>query len=167
MAVAGKNKSKLIVGLGCIISAFCCIVAVFYFMGKTHMASQEKIAALEAKIAELTTGAAPSGTSSAKTGSVPMKLDDLLTEAQKIHGVTEKDRTEGLLWIDRKSDSYIVTLGALNGLQKGSQLSVYDGTQKMEVVNVDQPFDIISYVNPPKLSSNLNNHFYRVVVEDR
>lgn len=93
-------------------------------------------------------------------------LDRVLEAAQKVYSPSEKDRTEGFLWIDRKASHLIVTLGAMQGLKPGSRLSIYEGEQKIGQVIVNTPFDVISYVQPVETSMDqLKNDYYRAVME--
>ena len=73
---------------------------------------------------------------------------------------------EGYLWIDRKSDKYIITLGALNGLNAGSRVSIYDQTKKIGQLAVDQSYDVISYAHPVETDVHqLQEDYYRIVIE--
>ena len=78
-----------------------------------------------------------------------------MKKAQSIYSDTEKSRTEGFLWFDRATRSFIITLGALHGLHAGSQLSIYDGDKKIDMASVDFPFDVVSYVKPFKNSPRI------------
>ena len=93
-------------------------------------------------------------------------LKSIVNEAEEVYGEEEKMRKEGLLWVDRKSSRFIVTLGALNGVNKGSYLTIYDGDKKVGQAKVESAFDVISYVSPLEKSLNLSTKdYYRVVVE--
>ncbi len=95
----------------------------------------------------------------------PVKLDSLVERAQSLYGDTESKRTSGYLWIDRKTEYMIITLGALNGLRPGSKLNVYDGDRVIDSVTVDLPFDIISYVKSQSSIDQYSKDYYRVALE--
>ena len=94
-----------------------------------------------------------------------VNLSALMKEAEAVYGPQEKNRKEGVLWVDRATSSFVVTLGALNGILPGKQLSVYQGNQKLGQVTVDSSFDVISYVHPENSLDLSGNDYYRVTVE--
>ena len=160
-----QNKNKMMMGVGLIIAAFLCLGSLFFVFGQSSRAHEEKIAALEAELNRLHQESSPATQTTAKKKG-PVRLEDLLKTSESIYSQEEKLRREGFLWIDRKSDSFIITLGALNGLEPGSHLSLYDGKKKIDDVTVDIPLDIISYVKVPSGSTNrLKDNYYRVVME--
>jgi len=75
-------------------------------------------------------------------------LDKVVTASQKVHGADEAGRKQGSMWINRKTQSCMVTLGALNGVTKGSELGVYDGENKLGIVKIVSTLDVVSYVVP-------------------
>ncbi len=95
----------------------------------------------------------------------PVKLDSLVQKSESIYGEAEKDRHTGYLWIDRKSENFVVTLGALNGLHKGSRLNVYENDKIIDSVTVDLPFDIVSFVRPGNSIDQFSKDYYRVAAE--
>ena len=166
--ITSQNKNKFLIGIALTISAFACAGIAFYFIGQNKMEDQKKIATIETQLAnmieEKAKGTIPSSGSAAR-GTV--KLEDLLHASAGVYGETEKQRKEGFLWIDRRAQSFIITLGALNGLYPGSELSIYDGNRKIDVARVDTPFDIISYVKPLNTSlEHFDDNYYRVLVEN-
>ena len=159
------GKAKLLWGVVLISAAFVCIVATFYFIGQADQADKKKIALLDDQLAKLKEQA--KNLSHADKTHEPMKLGELVKKAEDVYDSAEKNRKEGSLWLDRRSNSFIVTLGALQGLLPGSQLSIYDGSKKMDTASVEIPFDVISYVKPVKSSpDSFTGNYYRVVIED-
>ena len=75
-------------------------------------------------------------------------LDKVVTASQKVHGADEAGRKQGSMWINRKTLSCMVTLGALNGVTKGSELGVYDGENKLGTVKIVSTLDVVSYAEP-------------------
>ncbi len=90
----------------------------------------------------------------------------VVQEADKVYDEKIKDVKDGYLWVDRASPSWVVTLGALNGLSEGSRLSVFDGNEKIDTVKVMMAMDVISYVFPTeRLKNQYNADYFRVVKE--
>ena len=56
----------------------------------------------------------------------------------------------------------------LNGIKKGTRLSVYDGTEKIGYVRVETAMDVISYVYPTKYDTlkKFAGEYYRVIFEE-
>lgn len=91
-----------------------------------------------------------------------ISLDSVINYAQEVYDESEKSRQEGLLWVDKKSSQYVATLGALNGVEVGSFLVVYQKDQPIGEVLVDRAFDVISYVLPSNVTLS-ENEYYKVV----
>lgn len=90
-------------------------------------------------------------------------LKTLVNQAKTVYNEKEPDRKDGFLWVDRKASKYIVTLGALNGVNQGNQLTVYDEGEVLTDVTVDLAFDVISYVNlPVGVDVKLSKDYYPV-----
>lgn len=163
-----NNKLKLIVGLLLVIVAFGCLAVLFYFMAGTDRQSQARVAELQIRLTDLIAEkAAPRMTPSEvrKAAGTPILVEDLVKKAEEIYGEEEKKQKEGFLWIDKEANSYMITLGALNGLGEGSRLSVYDGDKKIDEVIVETPLDVISYVKPQIPPDQYTETYYRVVIE--
>ena len=79
----------------------------------------------------------------------------------------EKQKKEGHLWIDRNSKTFIVTLGALNGIEVGTRLALYDGAERIGSLHVARVMDVISYVEPvgSKTLNDFASNYYKVVFE--
>ena len=149
-------------------AAFLLIITTFCLVGQAEQSHKQKMAALEDQIAKLQPLAAASLAAASTTAShSSIKLENLLLKSQSTYAADEKNRTEGFLWRDRRTNTFVVTLGALNGLRPGSELSIYDGNEKIDTATVDLPFDIVSYVKPVKNSPDFfNGGYYRAVMED-
>lgn len=162
--MAQKNFRKIILGFIFICIAAFLLMAGFYFMEiKPELAAreqQEKLKAsqqkVQARAQEIKKAAQPDGA---------INMASLIKEAEAVYGSEEKNRKEGVLWVDRKTSNIVVTLGALNGLLPGRQLSVYSGADKVGQVTVDTSFDVISNVHPDPSTDLSQNDYYRVVIE--
>ncbi len=165
-----QNKKQLLTGFILIVTAFVCATGVFYVMVNTQMANSEEISALKMQLGLL--GAEKAEIErltlilEKKVGS-SIDVEKIVKEADKIYADTEKRRREGHLWIDRKAETCIATLGALHGLTQGSRLTIYDGNDEIGFLRVEIPLDVISYVQPiNKPFDQFKNDYYRVVFEE-
>ena len=166
--MASQNKTKLLAGFILIIVAFIWLAGAFYYSTKNNLAGKDKLTLMEAEISKLKKQSQNSSLNPAAAQESPaqFKLETLVKKAENIYPETEKSRTEGFLWFDRASQSFIITLGALQGLHPGSQLSIYEGDKKIDMASVDFPFDVVSYVKPIKNSPDaFTSNYYRVVLE--
>jgi len=165
----GVIKKTLIIGIACNAAAFVCIVAVFYFLLNSQQARDQEIQDLREKLLAVGTekdlAAQKADDLEEKVGQ-SIYLEKLLQESNEVYGDEEKNRREGFLWIDRKNDTLLVTLGALNGLTAGMRLTVFDGDQQVGFVKVETPLDVISYVYPSDPQKDIfEKNYYRVVFE--
>ncbi len=165
------NKTKLIIGLVFMVISFGFIIAIFYYLDHFNLANQEKISSLENQIATLIQENKKDKTAQKKISSgnsgEQISLESLMQKAGGVYDPGEKNRNQGILWIDRQSKSFIVTLGALNGIHLGSKLTVYDGEKKIDTLSVDLPFTIVSFVKPTnKPLDFFSSNYYRVVAEN-
>lgn len=159
------NRIKSLIGLSLIVSAFVFIGGVIYLIGTIHITHQKRIMTLETKLADLSSQQGEQESKISREGQI--KLEDLLSKAKRIYAREEGNRKEGIFWVDRESSLSMITLGALNGLNPGDQLNVYEGETKIAVVTVDKLLDVISYVKPlDKPLTELDEDYYRVVQED-
>ncbi|MDZ4242051.1 MAG: hypothetical protein U1D99_04410, partial [Candidatus Omnitrophota bacterium] len=95
-----------------------------------------------------------------------IEIEKLIGESRKIYGDEEKGRTTGLLWVDREESRFIITLGVLNGLVKGSLVTVYDGDKTVATLLVEVPMDVISYTRPlSRKIEDFTEDYYRVKIE--
>ncbi len=95
-----------------------------------------------------------------------LNRDKVMKAAQSIHGEDEADRHEGSFWIDHKSGHCMITLGVLNGVDKGSRLGVYDGENKIATVNVLSALDVVSFVEPvDKAIKDFKRDYYQVKLQ--
>lgn len=74
---------------------------------------------------------------------------------------------EGFLWIDRVSSLHVMTLGRIHGVESGRRVAIFDGTDRIGEVTVDQALEGTSYVHPsPGQAMDLSrSDYYRAVVE--
>ncbi len=166
--MADKIKIKLIIGFSLVAVAFICVAAILFFLGGVNQENQEKAAALEVRLANSIAEKADANLNeedAMRVKRTPVKLEDFLARAESIYGKQEMNRKEGVFWVDRKSSSMMVNLGAVNGLRPGSALGVYEGESKIADVTVVSTLDLISYVNPvEKKLDDFKNNYYRVVI---
>lgn len=167
--VSEDHKKSIFIGLVLIIMAFGCVVGIFYFLVSAQQTAVQETETLRAQLADMD---AKQDSAEQKISELEgmagrsIELDKLLGKADKLYGPEEKSRREGHLWIDRKADVFIVTLGAINGIEPGRQLTVYDGEKKVGMVRVEKPLDVISYVTPVEQKPNeFSGDYYRVVFE--
>ncbi len=154
----GKKFRNIVIGIVLIVLAVICGLASFYLLEvKPELQRREET--------QLTQPEVPQPISpSERTESI--SLQTVLKESQAIYPPQEKNKSEGLLWVDKKSDKLIVTLGAINGLSEGSVLSIYDGPQRIGEAKVKTVLDTISYVEPQEqLKTLLQGDYYQVKIE--
>ncbi|HOY08835.1 MAG TPA: hypothetical protein PLB05_02025 [Candidatus Omnitrophota bacterium] len=95
-----------------------------------------------------------------------VSVSRVVQAADKVYDAKVKNTKDGYLWVDRASATWVVTLGALNGLSEGNRLSVFDGNEKIDTVEVSMAMDVISYVLPTeRLKNQYNADYFRVVKE--
>jgi len=129
-----SNKRIILAGLLFIFGSFVCIAGIFYVLvnaqrqrlseieglrERVTVLNQERTI-LEEKTAELQDQAGRS-----------LEVSRIVDQAKKIYGKKEQNKKEGYLWIDRDTNSFLVTLGALNGIAAGDRIRVYDEDQKL------------------------------------
>jgi hypothetical protein len=167
--MADKNKTQMLTGLFLVIAAFICVTVAFYFVIDAQRESSARIQELKDKIDILETEkdlVSREVKTLQEAWGTSLSLQSVLLEASRQYGDLEKNRQEGSLWIDRKTASCVVTLGALNGLVPGSRLKIYDGREEVGKATVDVSLDIISYVTPVnKKLAQFSQDYYRVVIE--
>ena len=142
-----KNIKNITIGAGLIVLAIICGITSFYFLEVNPELTRREQARLRQE-AELKAAAQEEAIS----------LKAVLKQSEKIYPPQETGRKEGVMWFDRKASRFVVTLGAINGLSKGSVLSVYDGDDKIAEVKVESALDAISYVNPDESSKSFLKH---------
>ena len=167
--MADKNKSKLIVGFSFLLGAFLFSAATLYFMGKKNKDNAQKMASLEVQLANMIGEKSRGRLLARDVGKLtrePIALDDVLTRSEKIYGRGELNRKDGILWIDRKSSICLVTLGAVNGLEDGSRLGIFEDDNKIGDCVVDTSLDLVAYVSVvDKPLDGFKNNYYRVAKE--
>ncbi len=164
-----ENKKILLKGLVFIMASFICIVGIFKFMIDLQREKSQEVEKLKEKLTQLNSERDIIERKVAdleQAVGTSIDLKKILFEAEKIYGSEEKSRKDGYLWVDRHSMNLIVTLGAIHGLSPGDLLSVYEGDNKIGLVRVEIPLDVISYVQPVNKSINqLEQDYYRVAIE--
>ena len=159
---------KFMMGLGLIVLAFFGVGIILYMMSQATLQQQEKIKTLDDQVAELETqkNIIELEVEHLKSEADSIKLSTLVNTANSIYDDKERARREGVLWIDRKNKTYVVTLGAIHGLTTGSTLNIYDGDKKIGTLRVDTPYDVISFTAPVKPLDNVSDkNYFRVRIE--
>ena len=168
--MAVSNKNKMLAGIFFVGMSFVCLTGVFYFMINNQKAKAQETATLNEQITLLKTEKEAGERKLAeieKSLGKSVRLENVLQAANQTLDPKEKDRREGYLWVDRQGQSWIITLGALNGVSIGTRLTVYDGETKVGIIKVLTPLDVISYVQPLDDSvKGLKDDYYRVVLEN-
>ena len=164
------DKNVLFIGVIFIILAFICFAGVVYCMLNEQKDQAEEITVLKQSMlavnAERDVAESQVARLEKKVGQ-SVSLEKLLDESEKYHDPSEAQRTEGYLWIDRKNNTLLATLGLLNGALKGVRLGVYDGNRQVGYVRVEFPLDVISYVYPVSQTvDDFKKDYYRVVLEE-
>ena len=167
--MADKNKFKLMVGLALIFISFLCVVVIVYFMGQANKTNTEKIAYLQVQLTNLIAEKAVGQLKAVDASRVkrePVTLENVLGKSENGANPQELDRKEGILWIDRQTSKFTITLGRANGLSEGSPVTIFDGDKKIDDVIVQNTFDIISYVKPQeKKIGDFEKNYYRVEIK--
>jgi len=171
-----RNLKTIFIGLCFICLAIMSGLAAFYYLEvkpeleQREMAKAKRLVAQETKIQKRAEVIRMQ--EKEQTPEAPIKMEksasveSFVREAETLYSEEEMNKKEGYLWVDRKSSKYVVTLGAINGLNTDSQLAVYQGKDKIGSVIVDLPLDVISYVRPANPSQKFSeNNYYRVVIE--
>ncbi len=161
------NTNTLFWGLGLMVTAFAGVCVIFYFLNNSARDQEEKIKELIENVAHLRDekNILEMEIQNLKAQGDSIKFDKLLTQAQGVYGQAEKNRKEGILWIDKGKKVWVVTLGALNGVARGSSIAIYDGDKKIGSVTVTMPLDVISYVQPQQLDQKFVHNHYHAVIE--
>ena len=166
---AVHNKIKFVSGLCLIVLASVGVVVLFYLVLQNHRAQESELSTLKDQVVLIQEEKEIIETRNAELAAVAgssMSVDKLVQEADKVYDEKVKNAREGYLWIDRTSPSWLITLGALNGLLPGSTVAVYQEGEKVDTVQVETPLDVISYVKPTeKLKSQFASDYFRVVIE--
>lgn len=164
------HRKSIFIGLVMIITAFGCVVGIFYFVASEHQTTLEETKVLQEKLLDLDAkqdAAREKIFELEQLAGRSIEVDKLLREADKLYGQEEKARREGHLWIDRQAGVFIITLGGINGLQVGQRLAVYNQDTKVGEVQVEKPLDVISYVTPvDQRMHEFSQDYYRVVKEE-
>ncbi len=162
------NKTVLFLGLLFIIVAFVCVIIVVYHMIDQNQRKEAEIKSIQEKIAVVTEqNASAQKTAQDLTMRVGhgIEVDALLSAAQQRYGDAESSRTRGDLWIDRDGGVWMITLGALNGVKKGSYLRVVQDDKKVGTVVVRMALDVVAYVDPVEDVGQFTENIYQVVLE--
>lgn len=153
-----------------VVLAFFCFAAVVYFMFHDQKEQSQEITSLRENMlavnAERDVAESQVARLERKVGQA-VYIDKLLQQSQKYHDPQEAQRKEGHLWVDRKNNVILATLGILNGANKGMRLAVYDGNTQVTYVRVESPLDVISYVYPINQTlDDFEKDYYRVILEE-
>jgi hypothetical protein len=148
-----KNKTNLILGIGLILFSLAIFTSALSSL-VTQSRNQSIISSEDSKVSQ---------DADVQKG---VSLTSLVKVAEAAYDKNDIRKKEGFLWVDRKSSKFVVTLGAINGLIPGSQLTVYNGEKSIGQVQVAETFDVISYVLPLNESIDLSQgDYYKVAIK--
>lgn len=95
-----------------------------------------------------------------------IELNRLIAAAEQEYGEEERQRKEGDLWVDGEGEDWMITLGFLHGIEKGSRLRIIgERGRQIGVVVVESVLDVVSYVYPLEDRGQYKDDVYRVIVE--
>jgi hypothetical protein len=163
------GRKRIITGLIFIASSFLGAIFLFYLTVNAQSAKDSELRDMKQ---DLVLARTEKDLVSTKAQQLEMEvgrvidLDKVVSASQKIHGADEATRKQGSMWINRKTQICMVTLGALNGVSKGSRLEVYDGEDKLATVKIVSSLDVVSYVEPiDKELKDFKKDYYAVKME--
>jgi len=164
-----SNRIILLLGLLFILLAFGCIGAVFYQVMDEQKERALEVREIKEKMvavdAQKTVAEREARELAGRVGR-GIEFDRLLSAAQRKYGEAEQERHSGDLWIDREGGQWLVTLGALNGIHRGSRLRVFDKDKaQIGVVVAETILDVVSYVYPLEDQGQFPEDIYEVAVE--
>lgn len=164
-----RGRKQIVVGLILISAAFLGSVFLLYLTVNAQSAKEVQLRDMKQDLVLARTEKDIASTKAqqleAEVGRV-IDLDKVVSASKEIHGADEVNRKQGSLWINRKTQACMVTLGALNGVTKGSRLNVYDGEEKVGKVNIISALDVVSYAEPvDKELAEFKKDYYAVKAE--
>lgn len=166
---ADNGQRLVITGLIFISIAFVGVIVLMYLLVNTQSAKETQIREMKQDLVLARTEKDLVSTKAdqlqAEIGRV-IDLDSVVSESRKVNSAEEVSRKQGSMWINRKTQSVMVTLGVLNGVTKGSELSVYDGQDKLGTVKIVSALDVVSYAEPvDKNLKDFTKDYYAVKTE--
>ena len=162
------GQMKVFFGLGLVVLAFLGLGVIVYIMNQVTAKQQDKIQELHDRVSQLSDekSITQMELDHLKVEGDSIKLNKLVAAAENVYDEKERARREGILWIDRKNKTYVVTLGAIHGLKSGSTLNVYDADKKIGMLRIETPYDVISFTAPVKpLNDTSDKNYFRVLIE--
>ena len=158
------GKKQILTGLVFVSASFLGAIFLLYLTVTAQSAKEVQLKDLHQKLVVVSTEkevASHKAEALAKEVGRVLDLDRVVSASKKIHSETEVDRKAGSLWIDRKTGSFVVTLGILNGVTKGNRLAVYEGENKFATLKVNTALDVVSYTEPvdKKLTEFLKDYY--------
>ena len=163
------NRIQFQLGIFFVLIAFLGFVVVVILIFGKLVLRDEELALLQARVmlAEETREDAEKTTAALREAlGRDVSVSRVIRAADQIYDDKAKSARDGYLWIDRSSQTWVVTLGALNGLSPGSRLAVFDGAEKIDTVEVDLAMDVIAYVLPTdRLKNQYDTDYFRVAQE--
>ncbi len=163
-----NTQKKLFTGVVFIITAFMCVLGVFYMIVEQKRDKEMQVAEMREEMAVLDTEKGLVQDKMFKleqTAGREIELTRVLERVGEEEFAQEQNRQQGDLWIDRSTNSWVITLGALNGIAAGERISVYDDERRMGTVVVETVLDVISYVRPFTGDADFTKSFYKVIVQ--
>ena len=167
-----KNKIALILGIICVIVSFGCLLTSLYLSNQNPqppgVSSPAEQLSQPPSARQKTDSHDPTqSTEIAKVQKKEASHEDYLTRARRIYGEEELNRKEGVLWVDPKDSSFVVTLGKVNGAFPGSHLNVYDGSTLITEAVIQSASDITAHVKfTDKTPDEFKKSYYKVVLKE-
>ncbi len=163
-----NTQKTLFTGIVFIVTAFMCLLGVFYMIVQQKRDKEMRMVELQEEMAILDTEknlVLNKMDTLEKTAGREIELKSVLERVDEEEFTQEQSRREGDLWIDRQSGSWVITLGALNGIKAGDMVGVYDGDKRMGTVAVETVLDVVSYVRPVTNEADFKKAVYKVTAQ--
>jgi hypothetical protein len=163
-----NTQKTLFTGVVFIVTAFMCLLGVFYMIVQQKRDKETRLAEIQQEMAVLDTEknlVQNKVFELSQTAGREIELERVLERVGDEEFAQEQARQEGDLWIDRSTGSWVITLGALNGVASGQMIGVYDDEKRVGTVKVQTVLDVISYVQPFTNEADFTKVVYRVVIQ--
>ncbi len=160
-------QKNFLAGLIFVVTAFLGVVIIVYMMMQATAQKEERIGELNDLLTQLNNekNIIQAELNQLKAQGDSIKLDKLVEAARSFYDQGELSRKEGLLWFNRRNNTYLITLGAVHGLAAGSTVAVFDNDNQIGTLQVETPYDVISFCTPVRFTDVAGKNYYRVAIE--